>query len=241
MRDPTSVAWHTCKTMMTQLLRRRSWSTLAQVIACCLTTPSLNLNQYWRTISDIIWHPLQGEVSFNTQDNNPHVVFEICLFESQPLLPVASFTKEINPRLAKRPLVCNGCLVNHGITFLVKEATEDNDSRGKWVKLVGRGPGQIVFAEVKLYRSRSQDQGPIRYTSSWHRDHRHAIRRVSLNITKLIGHVALGPLLLTWISHHMASKVWDGTSTVPPLKFGNGISNFIPHVIMDVITYPYQD
>ena len=37
---------------------------------------------------------------------------------------VASFTKEINPRLAKRPLKINGRLANRGLTSLVKEATE---------------------------------------------------------------------------------------------------------------------
>ena len=39
------------------------------------------------------------------------------------LLPVASFTKEVNPWLAKRPLVFNGRLANCGLTSLVKEAT----------------------------------------------------------------------------------------------------------------------
>ena len=38
-------------------------------------------------------------------------------------LTVASFTKEVNPRLAKRPLVFNGRLVNRGLTSLIKEAT----------------------------------------------------------------------------------------------------------------------
>ena len=37
--------------------------------------------------------------------------------------PVASFTKEVNLRLAKCRLVFNGCLVNRGLTSLVKEAT----------------------------------------------------------------------------------------------------------------------
>ena len=37
--------------------------------------------------------------------------------------PVASFTKEVNPQLAKCPLVLNGRLANHGLTSLVKEAT----------------------------------------------------------------------------------------------------------------------
>ena len=37
---------------------------------------------------------------------------------------VASFTKEVNPRLAKRPLKINGRLANRGLTLLVREATE---------------------------------------------------------------------------------------------------------------------
>ena len=36
---------------------------------------------------------------------------------------MASFTKEVNPRLAKRPLVFNGRLANRGLTSLVKQAT----------------------------------------------------------------------------------------------------------------------
>ena len=38
-------------------------------------------------------------------------------------VPVASFTKEINSRLAKRPLKTNGRLANLELTSLVKEAT----------------------------------------------------------------------------------------------------------------------
>ena len=40
-------------------------------------------------------------------------------------LTVASFTKEVNPRLAKRPLVFNGRLANRDLTSLVKEATAE--------------------------------------------------------------------------------------------------------------------
>ena len=36
---------------------------------------------------------------------------------------MASFTKEVNSRLAKRPLVFNGRLANRGLTSLVKDAT----------------------------------------------------------------------------------------------------------------------
>ena len=43
-------------------------------------------------------------------------------------IPVASFTKEINPRLAKRPMIFNGRLANRGLTSLVKEATVFEES-----------------------------------------------------------------------------------------------------------------
>ena len=39
---------------------------------------------------------------------------------------MASFTKKVNPPLAKCPLKTNGHLANRGLTSLVKEATGDN-------------------------------------------------------------------------------------------------------------------
>ena len=44
--------------------------------------------------------------------------------------PVASFTKEVNSRLAKRPLKINGRLANHGLTSLIKEATGIHFTKG---------------------------------------------------------------------------------------------------------------
>ena len=43
---------------------------------------------------------------------------------TQGITPAASFDKEFNPRLAKRPLKTNGRLANRGLTSLTKEATE---------------------------------------------------------------------------------------------------------------------
>ena len=43
---------------------------------------------------------------------------------SEGMIPVASFTKKVNPRLAKHPLKTNGRLANRGLTSLVKESTE---------------------------------------------------------------------------------------------------------------------
>ena len=62
-----------------------------------------------------------------------------------------------------------------------------------------------------------------------------------------------GTLLLTrfncnlaWLSNHMPSKVWEflihsQTSTVQPLQVRECISCVLPHVIMDVLTYPCWD
>ena len=44
-------------------------------------------------------------------------------FADTYVLPMASFTNAVNPRLAKRPLIFNGRLANRGLTSLVKEAT----------------------------------------------------------------------------------------------------------------------
>ena len=46
--------------------------------------------------------------------------------KSYLIVPVASFTKEVNPQLAKRPLKANGHLANLELTSLVKEATGDS-------------------------------------------------------------------------------------------------------------------
>ena len=56
----------------------------------------------------------------------PQISVDVYFLESQYCwvqIPVASFTKEVNWRLAKRPLKTNGRLANHQLTSLVKEAT----------------------------------------------------------------------------------------------------------------------
>ena len=49
----------------------RSWSTLFQVMAWCLTAPSHYLNQYWSMIIDgILWHSLASRFMRRVQDIN---------------------------------------------------------------------------------------------------------------------------------------------------------------------------
>ena len=48
---------------------RWSWSTLAQVMACCLTAPSHYLNQCWLMISGVLWHSPDSNFTENIKDN----------------------------------------------------------------------------------------------------------------------------------------------------------------------------
>ena len=50
--------------------RCRSGSTLAQVMACCLTAPSHYLNQYWLIISKVEWYSSKGKFTRDTSAIN---------------------------------------------------------------------------------------------------------------------------------------------------------------------------
>ena len=48
----------------------RSGSTLAQVMACCLTAPSHYLNQCWFLMSEVLWHSCEGNFVVNTRSTD---------------------------------------------------------------------------------------------------------------------------------------------------------------------------
>ena len=54
----------------------RTCSTLAQVMACCLTVPSHYLNQCWRIISKVQWHSSGSHFTRDTLDINHWNQFE---------------------------------------------------------------------------------------------------------------------------------------------------------------------
>ena len=56
---PSDAIWHW-----------RSWSTLAQVMACCLTEPSHYLNQCWLIISKVLWHSSEDIIIRRFEDSN---------------------------------------------------------------------------------------------------------------------------------------------------------------------------
>ena len=67
----------------------KSESTLAQVMACCLTAPSHYLNQCWLTISEVLWHSQEGDFTgkfshfidglVQERRNSSALAMELCL------------------------------------------------------------------------------------------------------------------------------------------------------------------
>ena len=76
--DPTCDSLRPCDAIW----RQRSWSTLAQVMACCLATPSHYLNQCWLFINWILWHSPKTNFIENIQDINSLNEFEKLLFKN---------------------------------------------------------------------------------------------------------------------------------------------------------------
>ena len=56
--------------------RQLSWTTLAQVMACCLMAPSHYLNQYWLIIRGVLWHSTENSFAGIAQGINSGYEFE---------------------------------------------------------------------------------------------------------------------------------------------------------------------
>ena len=66
------------------ILRLESGSTLAQVMACCLTTPSLYLNLYWLLISEVLWYSYEINFMVSAIATILYNEFENYTFASSP-------------------------------------------------------------------------------------------------------------------------------------------------------------
>ena len=73
--------------------QHRSGSTLAQVMACCLTAPSHYLNQSWLIIMEVLWYSLEGNFIGDTQDIYPWYEFENYKFETTVISPWRQWVK----------------------------------------------------------------------------------------------------------------------------------------------------
>ena len=56
--------------LVNSIWRWRSWSTLVQVMACCLMAPSHYLNQCWLIINKVLWHSSEDIIIKSFEDTN---------------------------------------------------------------------------------------------------------------------------------------------------------------------------
>ena len=70
--------------------RHRSGSTLAQVMACCLTAPSHYLNQSWLIINGIQWHTFDSKFTEITQPSITKINFKVTHVKFHSNLPEAN-------------------------------------------------------------------------------------------------------------------------------------------------------
>ena len=68
----------------------KSGSTLAQIMACCLTAPSHYLNQCWLILSEVLWHLLERNFTGGALAIILFYVFELNLQQLLPYLPGAN-------------------------------------------------------------------------------------------------------------------------------------------------------
>ena len=69
---------------------QRSWSTLTQVMAWCLSAPSHYLNQCWLIINDVFWHSTENNFTGNDYISIPDNSLKITDLRLQPYLPGAN-------------------------------------------------------------------------------------------------------------------------------------------------------
>ena len=117
---PSDTIWH-----------QRSWSTLDQVMACCLTAPSHYLNQCWLLISVFLWHsPESNFAVFKLLQCI--MILKIILLKLLPHLPGAS--ELTNPFRCMvhhvTVLQCGGLLVEYlYIAIILSSAAAVNEIR----------------------------------------------------------------------------------------------------------------
>ena len=56
--------------LMVTIWWQRSWSILAQIMACCMTAPSYSLNYCWLIIGKALWHSSEGNFTRDTSAVN---------------------------------------------------------------------------------------------------------------------------------------------------------------------------
>ena len=80
-------------TLLSIYRHSRSESTLAQIMACCLTTPNHYLNRCWLLISEVLWHLPETNFTMGVYATILHNSLEYYTFK------IIDFTKKVHPSL----------------------------------------------------------------------------------------------------------------------------------------------
>ena len=82
--------------------RQWSWTTLAQVMACCLTAPSHYLNQCWLIIRGVLWHSSENSFTGIAQGIDSGYEFEKDILKNIFKSPRGQWVKYISIPLTGR-------------------------------------------------------------------------------------------------------------------------------------------
>ena len=99
------MCWKSCIWLINSLWpndaiwRHKSRSTLAQVMACCLTAPSHYLNQCWLIFSKVQWHSVEGNLTRDSSPSITKISLKITCLKFYSNLPGANEVIAINHTL----------------------------------------------------------------------------------------------------------------------------------------------
>ena len=102
--------------------RRRSWSTLVQVMVCCLTAPSHYLNQCWLIISNVLWHSSEDTIIRRFEDTNHKSKVEDYIFKitlRSPYLRLIGPGNGLGPLLLTKISLVSASIIKCGMKLLI--------------------------------------------------------------------------------------------------------------------------
>ena len=111
--------------------RQWSWTTLAQVMACCLTAPSHYLNQCWLIIRGVLWHTSESSFAGIAQGIDSGYEFE----------------KDILKNIFKSP---RGQWVNKAVVVEVQKIKR----HWEWSQYMSQPVGIVIQGATYIFPSR---------------------------------------------------------------------------------------
>ena len=101
--------------------RQWSWTTLAQVMACCLTAPSHYLNQCWLIIRGVLWHTSESSFAGIAQGIDSGYEFEKDILKNIFKSPRGQWVNVATSSIQFRPEFAGPCrnstmiFINHAV------------------------------------------------------------------------------------------------------------------------------